>query len=105
MAADYRFLRKEKSVFIRLLQTEMQRQGGHNLSTEYLEKVAYKSGVSVHTIKAWLFGDTLQPQAITIQFVAEALECTLSLIRNDGTTIKGPNKNDKPKKQKPRARR
>jgi hypothetical protein len=89
MTGDYRFLRKEKSTFINIVRTEMQRQGGSNLPPEFINKVAFDSGVSPHTLRAWLYGDTLQPQAITLQFVLEALACKLQVVREDGTIPRG----------------
>jgi hypothetical protein len=88
--ADYRFFREgeEKDPMIHALMTEAQRQG--NLGPEQMEKIAYDSGVSVGTLYGWWFGKTRHPQALTIRFVAEALDCQLKLVRNDGTTVKEP---------------
>lgn len=91
MSGDYRFLRKEKSKFIDLLRTEIQRQYGSNIPPEALTKLAYASGISRSTIAAWLYGDTLQPQAITLQFVFENLPnpCKFAVIRDDGSQVRG----------------
>jgi hypothetical protein len=88
MPADYRFLREHKNPVIDLLRTEAQRGG--NLGPEHLERIADKAGCSVHTLKAWWFGDTRQPHHLTVRFVAEALGCKLQIVRSDGTEVRGP---------------
>jgi len=88
MKGDYRWLRDHKDPIIDLLRTEMQRQGGQNLPPEFLDQVAYKSGIHPQTIRAWLFGDTRHPQNLTVRFVWEALGCHVQIVREDGTEVK-----------------
>lgn len=85
---DYRFLREEKDPIIDLIRTEAQRYG--NLGPEQLEKIAYDSGLSVSTLRAWFFGDTRHPQHLTCKFVLEALGCKMQVVREDGTVVRGP---------------
>ena len=84
--SEYRFLREEKDSVIDQLRTEAQRQG--NLGPEQLERIAYRSGVAVSTLKAWWFGQTMHPQNLTVKFVAEALGLRQTFVREDGTILK-----------------
>lgn len=91
-ADDYRFMREEKDSVIDLIRTEAQRVGGQNLPPEFLDKLAYESGISVSTLKSWFFGDTRHPQHLTVKFVLMALDCRYVVQRKDGTEVKGPRK-------------
>lgn len=82
---DYRHI--DKDPIIDIIRTEAQRGG--DLKTEQLERIAHDSGVSVHTIRNWFFGDTRRPHNLTVRFVLEALGCRRVVIRADGTQIRG----------------
>ena len=88
--SEYRFLREEKDGVIDQLRTEAQKQG--NLGPEQLERIAYRSGVAVSTLRAWWFGGTMHPQNLTVRFVAEALGLKQTFIREDGSTLREPKK-------------
>lgn len=83
---DYRFV--DKDPVIDVIRTELQRYG--NLSHDQLLRVSYESGVSVSTIRNWLFGDTRRPWSLSTRFVLEALGVRISYVRDDGTTIRQP---------------
>jgi hypothetical protein len=87
---DYRFLLTEKDPIIPLIQTEVQRLNGGDVTTEFLERLSYKSGVSITTLKAWFFGGTLHPRHLTVRFVLDALELKHVVVRKDGTEVRGP---------------
>ena len=84
---DYRFLRENKNPVIDQLRTVAQRGG--NLGPEHLQRIADKAGCSVHTLRSWWMGETRQPHHLTVRFVAEALDCRLVLLRDDGTEVRG----------------
>lgn len=91
MARDYRFMRKEKDPIIDLMRTEAQRLGklvNAKKGEGVIGRLAAESGVSDSCIRAWFFGSTRCPQAITTRFVLEALGIKRTYHRADGTEIR-----------------
>lgn len=91
MARDYRFMRKEKDPIIDLMRTEAQRLGklvNAKKGEGVIGNLAAESGVSDSCIRAWFFGTTRCPQAITTRFVMEAMGIERIYKRSDGTIIK-----------------
>lgn len=83
---DYRFV--DKDPVIDVIRSELQRFG--NLTHAQLAKVSYESGVSISTIKGWLFGDTRRPWSLSTRFVLEAIGVKISYVREDGTNVRQP---------------
>jgi hypothetical protein len=88
----YRRLRegKEKDPIIAQMQWLAQQDG--NLGPEHIQRLADKSGLSPSTIHNWFYGDTRMPMAITARFFLEGLGCRLAIVREDGSTVRGPRK-------------
>ena len=86
--SDYRHI--DKDPIIDLIRTEFQNLNGGKIPAEFIERVAVESGVSVGTIRNWLFGDTRRPQHLTVRFVLDAIGCKLQVVRKDGTIVRGP---------------
>lgn len=83
---DYRNV--EKDPLIDLIRTEIEyAAGGVDLPKGFLDKLSYNSGVSVGTLRAWLYGTTKRPQSLSTRFVLEALGVTARYFRNDGTEV------------------
>jgi hypothetical protein len=87
---DYRFFKEgeEKDPIIGMMQTAAQATG--NLGPEHIQRLSDLSGLAPTTIKGWFFGDTKRPMAITARFFLEAVDCRLTVVRSDGTEIRGP---------------
>jgi len=89
---DYRFYLegKEKDPIIGQLQTILQQSG--NISPAQIRLLSERSGVSYHTIWAWFYGPTRNPQTITMRFVIKAAGARLGIIMEDGSIAKEPRK-------------
>lgn len=58
-------------------------------SGETLKKISEDSGVATHTISAWLYGETKQPRAASVNAVLRALGYKLEVVNYSFTsTIK-----------------
>lgn len=81
-----------KDAILDLIKTEAQIEfNGHvggRLSKAHLEKLSLDSGVGVHTLRAWFFGETRRPRHLSTRFVLEALGVTTRRFRRDGTEIR-----------------
>jgi hypothetical protein len=91
---DYRFLKTEKDPILSLIEGECQLQYGQELNHTVLAKIAYDSGISESTLRAWFFGDTHRPQNITVRMVLQALNCKVKIYRQDGTEVRGPRRHE-----------
>jgi hypothetical protein len=98
---DYRFI--DKDPVIDVIRTEAQRRG--NLSKEQLKRLAYDSGVSVTTLDNWFSGQTRKPLSLSTRMVLEALDVKIVYERGDGTSIRQPGLEFKPKKEQDEIRR
>jgi len=83
---DYRFV--DKDPVIDVIRSEMQRAVNDHISQSYLEKVSYESGVSVSTIRGWLFGDTRRPWSLSTRFVLNAIGVKIRYERDDGSQVR-----------------
>jgi transcriptional regulator with XRE-family HTH domain len=59
-------------------------------SGETLKKISEDSGVGVHTISKWLYGETMQPRAASINAVLRALGYKLEVVTFGYKTIIKP---------------
>lgn len=95
---DYRFLAREKDQVIDVIRTELGR-GRNDITPQQLAAVSYESGVSVGTLRSWLFGDTMRPLTITSRAVLEAVGLKMQYVRDDGSTVRAPKPAMKSKKE------
>lgn len=90
MSLRSEYLHVEKDGIIDQIRTIAQDQGDEFLGAQYLQQLAYRSGVSASTLHSWFFGKTKRPQHITVAFVLRALDCRLAIInRSTGKEVRG----------------
>lgn len=86
LGKDYRGI--EKDPIIDLIRTEVEYQlGSTEITTAFIDKLAYNSGISSSTLRAWFYGQTKRPQSLSTRFVLEALGVTVKYFRNDGSQV------------------
>jgi len=92
LSDEYHAFGDRRDPILDLLKSEAQIEfNGHvggRLSKAHLAKLSLDSGVGVHTLRNWFYGDTKRPRNLSTRFVAEALGITTRRFRRDGTEIK-----------------